>query len=312
LGYAFMKDSLLPRRTVIVRLTDQISQVNQHQLDAGDRQVNDLFASFRHQSGLLTVLTLLCGVLLAAGSIDRLLRWERLSALRLDQAEQAQNAQRELSSRLLAVQESERKALSRELHDEVGQSLSGLLLGIGNVAATIAPGAEAEARSQLQDLRRLAERIVAVVRDMSLLLRPSMLDDLGLVPALQWQAREISRTKNIDVEVHADDVSDDLPEEHKTCIYRITQEALHNVTRHAHAKTVQIRLAEKDGRILELTIVDDGQGFTPHEEKGVGLLGMEERVTRLRGIFYVDSKRGGGTCIRVQLPLPGFAARLSA
>jgi signal transduction histidine kinase len=311
LGYLFMKDSLLPRRAVIVRLTDQISQVNQNQLDAGNRQLNELFANFRKQLIVLFVLTLFCGLLLAGGSINRLLRWERLSALRLEEAEQARSSQRDLSARLLAVQESERKALSRELHDEVGQALSGLLLGIGNVAATVAPGNEAETRSQLHDLRRLAERIVAIVRDMSLLLRPSMLDDLGLVPALQWQARETSRTKNISVEVQADCVSDELPDEHKTCIYRIVQEALSNVARHAKAKTVQIRLAEQQGRILALTIEDDGQGFVPEKEKGVGLLGMEERVMHLHGAFRLNSKPGEGTRIHIDLPLYTFEGRRS-
>ncbi len=303
LGYSFTRYSLLPRRAVIVLLADQISQVNQKQLNVGDREVNELFASFRHQLIVLFVVTLFCGLLLAGGSIDRLLRWERLSAIRLEEAEQARSAQRELSTRLLSVQESERKALSRELHDEVGQALSGLLLGIGNVAATVSPATETETRSQLHDLRRLAERTVAVVRDMSLLLRPSMLDDLGLVPALQWQAREISRTKNISVQVHADSVSDELPEEHKTCIYRIVQEALHNVSRHAKAKRVSIHLAEQENCLLELRIEDDGQGFIPEKEKGVGLLGMEERVIHLRGTFRVESKPGNGTRIHVQLPL---------
>lgn len=307
LGYPFMRDSLLPRRAAIVQLTDQISQVNRRQLEVGNQEVNALFATFRHQLIVLFVITLVSGLLLAVGSINRLLRWERISALRLEEAEQARSAQRELSSRLLAVQESERKSLSRELHDEVGQSLSGLLLGIGNVAATVAPGTEAEARSQLQDLRRLAERIVAVVRDMSLLLRPSMLDDLGLVPALQWQARETSRTKHISVEVQANSVPDELPEEYKTCIYRIVQEALHNVSRHARAKGVKIYLTEKEGSRLELRIEDDGQGFVPEKEKGLGLLGMEERVIHLQGTFQVESRPGSGTRIHVQLPLSAAA-----
>ncbi len=310
-GYSFMKDSLLPRRMIVVHLADQISQVNQKQLESGNRQVSDLFASFRRSLILLLVLALVCGVLLAGGSIYGLLRLERESASRFDEVEQARSALRDLSGRLLEVQESERRALSRELHDEVGQSLSGLLLGIGNVAATISPEGNAESRAQLQDLRRLAERTVAVVRDMSLLLRPSMLDDLGLVPALQWQAREISRTKNLKVEIQADSVSDDLPDEHKTCVYRIVQEALHNITRHAKAKTVQIHLTEQKGDALALTIQDDGQGFVPEREKGVGLLGMEERVAHLHGSFAVKSQPGRGTLVKIELPLSEKFARVT-
>jgi len=143
---------------------------------------------------------------------------------------------------------------------------------------------------------------VAIVRDMSLLLRPSMLDDLGLIPAVQWQAREVSRTKNIAVQVRADALPEDIPDEYKTCTYRIVQEALRNIVRHAKAKSVQIHLGQ-NGHNLLLTIQDDGQGFTPAREKGIGLLGMEERVKHLRGSFQLESAPGTGTLIRVELPL---------
>ncbi|MBV8866089.1 MAG: MCP four helix bundle domain-containing protein [Acidobacteriaceae bacterium] len=310
-GYSFMKNSLLPRRMVVVQLADQIGQVNQKQLESGNRQVSNLFSSFRRSLILLLVLALISGILLAAGSIYGLLRLERESASRFEEVEQARSALRDLSGRLLQVQESERRALSRELHDEVGQSLSGLLLGLGNVAATISPEGNADSRAQLRDLRRLAERTVAVVRDMSLLLRPSMLDDLGLVPALQWQAREISRTTNLTVQIYSDSVSDDLPDEHKTCIYRVVQEALHNITRHAQARTVQIHLTEQKGAALVLTIEDDGQGFLPEREKGVGLLGMEERVVHLQGSFALKSQPGRGTLIQIELPLSDKFARVA-
>ena len=302
LGYAFMKDTLLPRRMVIVHLADQISAVNQKQMEAGNRQVAVLFADFRRSLIVLLVLTLIGGTLLAGGSIYRILRLERISGQRFDEVEQARGALRHLSTRLIEVQESERRALSRELHDEVGQSLSALLLGLGNVAAVLSPEAGADAKSQLYDLRRLAERTVAIVRDMSLLLRPSMLDDLGLIPAVQWQAREISRTKNIAVQVRADALPEDIPDEYKTCTYRIVQEALRNIVRHAKAKSVQIHLGQ-NGHNLLLTIQDDGQGFTPAREKGIGLLGMEERVKHLRGSFQLESAPGTGTLIRVELPL---------
>ena len=302
LGYSFMKNSLLPRRMVIVHLADQISAVNQKQMDAGNRQVALLFADFRRSLVVLLILTLIGGTLLAGGSVYRILRLERISAQRFDEVAQARGALRHLSARLIEVQESERRALSRELHDEVGQSLSALLLGLGNVAAMLSSEASAEARAQLQDLRRLAERTVAVVRDMSLLLRPSMLDDLGLIPAVQWQAREVSRTKNIAVHVQADSLPEDIPDAYKTCTYRIVQEALHNIVRHAKAKSVRIHLGQLGDKLL-LTIQDDGQGFTPAREKGLGLLGMEERVKHLQGSFGIESARGAGTSIRVELPL---------
>jgi len=301
LGYAFTRDSLLPRRMIVVHLADQIGQVNKKQMESGNQQIAVLFSDFRRSLAILLVLTMICGTLLAAGSIRRIMRLERLSAQRFDAVEQARAALRHLSGRLIAVQESERRALSRELHDEVGQSLSALLLGIGNAAAAIPRGTNQDVQGQLQELRRLAERTMAVVRDMSLLLRPSMLDDLGLIPALQWQAREVSRTKDLAVQVHAEDVSDDLPDDYKTCVYRLVQEALHNTARHAKARSVDIHLSQ-GADALRLEIRDDGQGFMPDLEKGVGLLGMEERVKHLHGSFSVDSRPGGGTSIRVELP----------
>ena len=112
-----------------------------------------------------------------------------------------------------------------------------------------------------------------------------MLDDLGLIPALQWQAREVSRTKDLAVQVQADEVSDDLPDDYKTCVYRLVQEALHNIARHANAKSVDIHLTSGMRDRLLLEIRDDGQGFVPELEKGVGLLGMEERVNASARLF---------------------------
>lgn len=301
LGYAFTRDSLLPKRMMIVHLADQISEVNKRQMESGNQQIAVLFSDFRRSLTILLVLTMVCGTILAAVSIRRILRLEHVSAQQLEAVEHAHLALRDLSGRLIAVQELERRALSRELHDEVGQSLSALLLGIGNAAAAIPRASNADVRDQLDELRRLAERTLAVVRDMSLLLRPSMLDDLGLIPALQWQARETSRTKDLAVQVHADEISEDLPDDYKTCVYRLVQEALHNIARHANAKSVNIHLTQDADKLL-LEIRDDGQGFMPELEKGVGLLGMEERVKRLQGSFHVDSRPGEGTSIRVELP----------
>jgi len=302
LGYAFMRDSLLPRRMTVVHLADQISSVNQRQMEAGAEQIADLFSRFRRSLIIFLALSMIGGILLAAGSFRRILRLEHLSAMRIKEVEHARESLRDLSTRLISVQESERRSLSRELHDEVGQSLSALLLGIGNVAALLSTDDNADARAQLHALRRLAEKTVAVVRDMSLLLRPSMLDDLGLIPAVQWQAREVSRNHNIYVQVQAQSAPEDLPEEHKTCIYRIVQEALRNIVRHANAKNVGIRLKESGGRLV-LTIQDDGQGFVPAREKGLGLMGMEERAASLHGSFHIDSVPGKGTSIQVELPL---------
>ncbi len=311
LGYDFMKNSLLPRRMIVVHLADQVGRVNQRQMQTGNGEIASLFSRFRRSLIIVLAVSLICGTLLATGSIRRILRLEQISAKRFEETENARAALRDLSVRLIEVQESERRSLSRELHDEVGQSLSALLLGIGNVAATIAPDTDASVRAQLQDLRQLAEKTMAVVRDMSLLLRPSMLDDLGLIPAVQWQAREISRNSDVYVQVIADSVPDDLPDDHKTCVYRIVQEALRNTVRHARAKSVRITLSISD-ESLHLAIRDDGQGFRPERDKGLGLLGMEERVAHLNGEFHIESHVGRGTTIQVELPFAQQGATLTA
>ncbi len=137
---------------------------------------------------------------------------------------------------------------------------------------------------------------------MALLLRPSMLDDLGLVPALQWQAREVSKRSGIWVTVDAASVSEDLPEEHKTCIYRSVQEALHNCVQHAAARHVTVAV-EQQSDSLRLAIEDDGKGFDAQQGRGMGLLGIQERVGYLGGRFEVESAPGKGTSLKVTLPL---------
>jgi len=302
LGYSFMRDYLLPRRMLIVRLADQISRLNDQQLETGNRQVADLFSGFGRGLVIMLIVTLAIGLALAGGSIYRILRLEKLSEQRFEEVLQARTELRTLSDRLVEAQETERRAISRELHDEIGQAVSALSLAVGNVAARISPDTIEESKEELRSIRQIAERTVAVVRDMSLLLRPSMLDDLGLIPALEWQAREVSRNSGIHVKVRAESVAEDLGDEQKTCIYRVVQEALRNVQRHARAKHVDIRLAQNE-KLLHLTIQDDGKGFSPDREKGMGLLGMQERVRRLNGVFEVNSEPGHGSTIRVDLPL---------
>lgn len=301
LGYAFMQTVLLPRRMVMVHLADQLERVNERQLSESSRQFERTFTNVRTRLILLVCLIFSVGTALAIFSFRRILRLERETAQRLAETIQARTALRDLSSRLVEVQEDERKAISRELHDEIGQSLSGILLGIANISATFVPDADTEPCREIQKLRRLTEKTFATVRDMSLFLRPSMLDDLGLVPALQWQAREISRNEGLDVTVSAESVSDDLSDEAKTCIYRVVQEALRNAVRHARATVVSISLCQSGGRLL-LSVKDNGRGFNPEDQKGLGLLGMEERVRHLGGIFVLSSASGSGAHIRVELP----------
>ena len=145
------------------------------------------------------------------------------------------------------------------------------------------------------------EGSIKVVRNMALLLRPSMLDDLGLVPALEWKAREVGKRSGVRVRIDAAQVPEHLPEGHKTCVYRIVQEALNNIVQHAEARNVTVTVEQQKESLL-LAIRDDGKGFDAQRQRGMGLLGIEERVSSLGGTLTVDSKPGEGTVLRVSLP----------
>ncbi len=306
---AFMHQELFPRRATSLEIADRIAAVNEQELNNGDERLKEIFDRFRYRLGLMLAITLGIGLLLAIATTRHILRLARDADLRYRQVVEAQRELKDLSARLVEAQEQERRAISRELHDEVGQSLSALLMELGNLGA-VAPG-DAELRRHVESIRKLAESSVQVVRNMALLLRPSMLDDLGLVPALQWQAREISKRTGLAVNVDADTVADDLPEEHKTCIYRVVQEALHNCARHAFARSVRIRV-EQESQSIRLTVIDDGQGFDSAHVRGLGLLGMEERVTHLGGSFHLQSEPGHGTQLRIEIPLVRHTAEAFA
>jgi signal transduction histidine kinase len=309
-GDTFLREQVFPRHEQLLALADQIAAVNDRQLAAGDKQVAELFAGFRHQISTTAMLTVLVGLGVAAVSIGRILSVQHESEAQHREVARAKREFQQFSARLVATQEEERRRLSRELHDEVGQSMSALLVELSNLEAKIREGAN-QVDAPLASLRRLAEDSVGVIRNMALLLRPSMLDDLGLVPALRWQAREVSRRTKLRIKVDADGVPDDLPDEYRTCVYRIIQEALNNAARHAQAQLVRVSV-RKEGDKIRVIVQDDGAGFDPRQEKGMGILGMEERVRALGGEFKVDSKPGVGTGILAVLPLNPSCAEAGA
>jgi signal transduction histidine kinase len=299
-GNSFLRNEVLPRRTTVLAIAREVSEVNEQALQEDERRVADLFAQFQRRLQIITALGLGLGLVLATLTVTYTLRLEKSAEERYHESMQAQRELKELSKRLVDAQEQERRAISRELHDEVGQSLSALLVDVENLAAK--PGEDGVFRQGLKNIKMLAENCVNEARNMALLLRPSMLDDLGLIAALEWQAREVSKRTGMLIDIVEKDVSDALPEEYKTCVYRIVQEALNNCSRHAYAKNVRVIVRQEPER-LSLTIQDDGKGFDPSRVRGLGLVGMNERVSQLGGVMKVDSNQGRGTCLRVDLPL---------
>jgi signal transduction histidine kinase len=301
-GYAFLRDDVFPRRQAMLRIARGIAAINEQQLNAGNERVVSLLDAFQARLALTLLATLALGIGMAAFSTRKILKLEGQANAQYQAVAEAREQLKDLSARLVQAQEAERRALSRELHDEVGQSLSAILVELRNLSTGLTVRSEDQSRAQIELIKGLAESTVRVVRNMALLLRPSMLDDLGLIPALRWQAREMSKRTSMDVSVAAEIESDDLPDEYKTCVYRVVQEALHNCSRHSSASTVRIRVQRGSGR-LSLSIQDDGRGFDVKHSKGLGLLGIEERVTRLGGQCAVHSTPGSGALLLIELPL---------
>src|SRR5213592_2714914 len=212
-----------------------------------------------------------------------------------------------LLARAMSAQEEERGRIARELHDETGQALSAILLGLKNLEHT---GTADQARELAHRLRDLAAQTVRDVGRLARGLRPSTLDDLGLFPALQRYGEELGASHDLDVRITGDDGAR-FPANVETTLYRIVQEALTNVARHARARSADVVIQSAKG-LVQVTVGDDGAGFDVNSElqaagsrrgRGLGLMGMHERASLLGGSLVISSRPGDGTRITVELPV---------
>lgn len=214
----------------------------------------------------------------------------------------AEEQLRALSRRLVEVQEDERRIIARDLHDRVGQTLMLVSLSIERAARSPAE----KTQSILEETRALVKEIIGQVREMSLALRPSILDDLGLLPAFLWHFEHFTVRTNIKVSFEHSDLDIEFPWDIRTAAYRIMQEALNNVARYAGVTEVLVCASVHDN-VLSMEIEDHGAGFDPEQVTltSTGIHGMEERAHLLGGSLTLDSAPGAGTHIAVELPLPG-------
>jgi signal transduction histidine kinase len=225
-------------------------------------------------------------------------------------AQDAEEQMRKLSQQLVATQEEERKNLSRELHDHVGQVLTALRMELGRIdrlrmaANRQHPLYDGQIVQAVAECRQLVDSVVRTVRDLALGLRPSMLDDFGLQPALEWHVRDFERRYGVPVELTVDGDFDSVPDQHRTCVYRVVQEALTNCIRHARAGKLSVTVT-RDRRSLLVTVTDDGVGMTPERGRsGFGLRGIEERVRELHGTLSIHTAANAGTTLEIELPVP--------
>jgi len=296
---AFLRREVVPRREAVLGIAQEIEQINDANLAAQRAAVTQRQEAFRADLRRLLWQTLIAGLLVSLVAVARLRvaeqRWQQQQL----RAEEAEQALRDLSHGLVDAQEDERRKLSRELHDHVGQMLTAQRMSLARVErAEDGPG-----RAQaLGDARSLTDELLQTVRDLSLGLRPSMLDDLGLTPALEWLVRDTQRRSQLPVRLDVSGPAARLEDDVRTCVYRIVQEALTNCIRHAAATHVSVTVTV-DRLQVDVEVCDDGRGMPEvTQRRGLGLLGIEERARELGGTFAVERVKTGGTCVRVRLP----------
>ncbi|MCS7023693.1 MAG: histidine kinase [Bryobacteraceae bacterium] len=306
-SHAFIRQNLLPKRQSIVALANELRTLNAHNL-AVEREARE-----RGQQSLRSFIIRLLWTCLGLGAVVTLLalwrvtRLERKMQAERERAEEAEREQRRLARKVVEAQEEERKRISLELHDAVGQMASALGMELGWLEAAQHDSPE-RFQEKLAEVKRLNTEVVRAIKDLAAGLRPAMLDDLGLGPALRWHARECSRRTGIPVDVRLDGNIAGVPEPHRTCVYRIVQEALNNCARHAQAKQVIVSLYGRED-MVSVTVQDDGVGFNPAQlsKSGLGLIGIQERVRDLGGVVKITSRPGAGTLLELELPIREMA-----
>jgi two-component system sensor histidine kinase UhpB len=210
----------------------------------------------------------------------------------------------DLAGRLISAQEMERTRIARELHDDVGQRVASLSIALSGLKHTVGRSGDG-AGDELTLLQRETMRLAKDVRNLSHELHPGALEHIGLVEALRTRCEEVSLESDVRTSVHVTDGWSEVPYEIAICLYRVAQEALRNVTRHANATSARISLSRR-GSDVEMQIADDGQGFAmsdPAAHRGLGLVSMEERVRMLGGTFRVQPGQQSGTVVVASLPL---------
>jgi signal transduction histidine kinase len=307
--YQQLRTKVIPRRQAVIALAEELADAGSAEARVSREAVNRSIAGFQQNTVLLRIVTTLLALGLALFTTIHVYRLERVAVIERQRVERAEEDMRQLSQRVVASQEQERRALSRELHDDVGQMVTSLRFRLSDLEQQC-PTPSRDFSATLDQCRVLLEQTIEYVRNIAMGLRPSMLDDLGLAAAIEWQAREFSRRFNVPATVNVDPALANWPEPQRTALYRVTQEALTNCARHAKAKSVRIDLL-RSGELVTLSIADDGVGIpSGHRPRGFGLLGMEERVREIGGRLNVRTPAAGGTMLEVQLPLAGVPANV--
>jgi signal transduction histidine kinase len=295
---------IVPKRQVVIRASEEIQALNREAFVQQQDTVAEVYRVMQRRVWQQLGLALLAS--LGIAGLASLYAGRLENHIRVQRARDAKNADdlQRLSAKLITAQEQERRTIARELHDEVGQVLTAIKVELA-VAQTAVEAAGGPARV-LEDARVITEGALQTVRDLSQLLHPPMLDDLGLAAALDWYVRGVSRRYDVRAEFAHEGMHERLAVETEVAAFRIVQEALTNVVRHARASSCRVSLRRQQQQ-LNLTIEDDGIGFDlagaeSKERQGLGLVGIRERIAQLRGTLRIERGVTAGTRIVVELP----------
>jgi signal transduction histidine kinase len=305
-GTGIMRRVVVPARDNVLKIVDTLTALQRLGQQRHDVEVSLLYADVRTRLLTMGSLAIFVG-LVVAWFATRYVRRLHREIERQRGAEQQNRLDLErLSARLVHAQEEERRTLSRELHDAVGQALTAIKMGMGVAMRSFEP--HSGAKRALEDARAITESTLQNVRDLSQVLHPSMLDDFGLPEAVNGYLRNFSKRTGIRTQLTTEHMDDRLSSDIEVCVYRIVQEATTNVARHSGAGVCTVALDRREG-MLRLAIEDDGRGIeaaragSGDARRGLGLIGMRERAQALSGSFVIENRPEGGTRIRVRIPI---------
>lgn len=300
----FLNRVVLPKGDAVLAITRDIEEIGRDRLRAQEAELAEKQNQFTDFVFRFASLGLLLGTLIAVFGALIIRRLEVTARRERSRSEAAEALLRDLSRDLVVAQEKERKHLARELHDEVGQMLTALSMELRK-AEKLTPPESPSITPHIAESKRLAAVVLRSVRGIAMGLRPSMLDDLGLCEAVDWQLREFERRYGIVTSMQSVGSFDNLSDEIRTCVYRVVQEGLTNCARHANASAIAVELVLRDAR-LRVSVTDNGLGFDGSaRSRGFGLLSMEERVRDLQGYLSVRALQPTGTELRAEIPVLG-------